>query len=82
MTSNETLGFYSNEKMLQNIMILRSKFNAKEVVTVESAVKAMGYKESTIIKWAKKGDIPLIHNGKSIVPQTAKNIPNWLIDEL
>lgn len=79
LKSNETLGFYSNEKMVQNIMRLRQQFNAQQVVTVESAVKRMGYSESTIIKWAKKGNIPLLYKGSTVVPQTAENIPDWMI---
>ncbi|MBZ2406624.1 hypothetical protein [Liquorilactobacillus hordei] len=73
------LAFNSNEKRLQRIMKLRRDFNEKKVVTVKSASAATGYAYSTIVKWCKDGDIPLVDiEGKTVVPMTDKNTPRWL----
>lgn len=75
------LAFSSNEKKIQRIMRLRNSFNKREVITIRSACAKTGYAESTIIKWCKEGNIPLLQDdGKSIVPLTDENTPKWLQD--
>ena len=78
----DQLGNASNEKRNQRIMVLRSDFAHRRVVTVNSAVKRYGYRESTVVRWAKDGDIPLITNdGKTtVVPVRQSNAPQWLLE--
>lgn len=70
---------FSNEKREQQIMVLRRNFNKKKWVTVESVVHGTGYRQATVIKWAKDGNIPLLKkDGTSVVPLTTDNRPDWL----
>lgn len=80
LNSLSKLGNASNEKRMQNIMYLKKLFNHQEVVTVKSAVKKMGYTEKTILSYAKEGNIPLLLEGKTVVPITADNIPKWMMN--
>lgn len=71
----------SNEAREQNIMKLRRLFELQEVCTVKSASLRFGYRESTIRKWCRDGDIPLMDPGQKVnpvVPLTDKNQPSWL----
>lgn len=69
----------SFEKRQQRIMQVRRWFNDQEVATVESVREKTGYARSTIIKWAKDGNIPLIlRDGTTVVPATKENTPQWL----
>lgn len=75
----DNLGNASYEKRQQRIMIIRRAFDNQELVTVGSVVKKYGYKENTVIGWAKSGDIPLLDNtGQPVVPVTDSNRPKWL----
>lgn len=70
----------SNERREQNIIRLRQAFNKRQVVTVKSAMQWCGYSRTTILRWAKDGNIPLIDDksGKTVVAMTSQNKPRWL----
>ena len=68
----------SYERRQQRIMRLRVMFNRQEIVTVDSAVRRLGYRPQTIISWCKEGNIPLLDAGQPIVPVTDVNRPKWL----
>lgn len=74
------MGNAANERREQRIMRLRRDFSAQKVVTVMSAAKYYGYLETTILKWAKDGNIPLINTktGHTVVPISSENAPAWL----
>lgn len=79
MSKLSALGGASNEAKEQRIMKLRNDFNSGKVVTVASVRKLTGYSITTILNWAKQGDIPLIKdNGESVVPLTDKNMPAFM----
>lgn len=83
MMSLSDMANRSYEKRQQRIMRLRRWFNDKEVVTVDSVIAKTGYAKSTVIKWAKDGDIPLIDNdGNPVVPLNDRNTPTWLAEIL
>ena len=81
MNSLNNMGLASNEAKEQRIMRLRNAFNKQEVVTVQAAAKNTGFTASTVRRWAKQGNIPLLDGdtGKSVVPMTDKNRPKWLL---
>lgn len=69
----------SYEKRQQRIMQVRRWFDDRKTVTVESVMAKTGYAMSTVEKWAKDGDIPLVRkDGSTVVPVTEKNKPKWL----
>ena len=69
----------SYEKRQQRIMKVRRWFDDREVVTVESVMSKTGYAQSTVEKWAKDGDIPLVRkDGSTVDTVTQKNKPKWL----
>lgn len=69
----------SYEKRQQRIMQVRKWFNERQAVTVEAVMAKTGYARSTIEKWAKDGNIPLLRaDGTTVVPVTEKNQPKWL----
>lgn len=79
MSKLSTLGNSSNEAREQRIMKLRNDFSNGTLVTVASVREKLGYAESTIISWAKSGNIPLIKSdGTSVVPLTDENAPKWI----
>lgn len=79
MKNVTNMGLSSNEAREQRIMKLRSDFNHQQIVTVAAAVKATGYSKSTIMKWCKDGNIPLMLNqNETVVPMTDQNRPKWL----
>lgn len=70
----------SNEAREQNIMKLRRLFEQQEVCTVKAASLKFGYRASTIRKWCRDGNIPLMDpDGKvsPVVPLTEQNQPSW-----
>lgn len=71
----EILGEASNEKRNQRIMKLRNAFNDERVNTLQEAAKLSGYTVTTVVKWARDGDIPLLdeQTGQPIVVLTAAN---------
>ncbi len=78
--SLSNMGLASNEAKEQRIMRLRNDFNRGDVYTVKSVMQKTGYSRSTIIKWAKQGNIPLYDERKkqSVVLVTDQNRPSWL----
>lgn len=76
----DRMGDASNEKREQRIIKMRVDFNHQVVMTVASAVAHYGYAESTIRKWARDGQIPLIESDghSTVVPLTSTNTPAWL----
>ncbi|MGX5378221.1 hypothetical protein ACWCL1_08260 [Ligilactobacillus sp. LYQ135] len=68
----------SYEKRQQRIMQTRRWFDDREAITVASVSQKTGYAESTVIKWAKDGNIPLfLNNDETVVPLTEENKPKW-----
>lgn len=68
----------SYEKRQQRIMQVRRWFDDQEAVTIAAVREKTGYAESTIIKWAKDGNIPLfLDNDHTVVPLTKENQPKW-----
>lgn len=80
MSNLSNLANSSNEKREQRIMRLRSAFQHKEVITVESACRYFGYSRTTVINWAKDGNIPLIDGQATVVPISKNNAPSWWLD--
>lgn len=79
MSKLDVMGDASYEARQQRIMRLKNAFNNQELITVASVVKKWGYRESTVIGWAKAGNIPLIgSNNQPVVPMTDENKPKWL----
>jgi len=77
--SLDNLANASNEKREQNKMLLKQNFNKQVWVTVQSVVNATGYSKSTIEKWAREANVPMIkQDGQPVVPLTDDNKPAWL----
>ena len=73
------LAISSNEKREQRIMRLRNAFNNQKYVTVASAAQGTGYAYSTVLKWCKDGNIPMLDSeGEPVVPIINDNKPKWL----
>lgn len=69
----------ANERLNQRVMVLRRNFNEQKWVTVKSVMQATGYTEATVLKWAKKGNVPLLKDdGAPVVPLTKANRPRWI----
>lgn len=68
----------SYERRQQRIMQVRRWFDDCETVTVAAVCQRTGYAKSTVIKWAKDGNIPLfLNNNETVVPLTNTNKPKW-----
>lgn len=80
MSKLDNLALASNEARNQRIIQLRQAFAKQQIITVESAVKQTGYTRTTVISWAKQGNIPLwdAKRKQSVVPLTDANTPSWM----
>lgn len=80
MSRLSNMGLASNERREQHIMKLRRAFNEQQVATVQAAMHLTGYSYTTIVKWCKDGNIPLMDGkkGQPVVPATKDNMPKWI----
>lgn len=66
-------------KQLEHINKLSEIYNKQEAITVQACAQRLGYPASTIIAWAKDGDVPvLLGDNRTVVPFNDTNTPAWL----
>ena len=70
----------SNERRLQTVMRLKQMFRRQQVVTVMSAMQKFGVTRTTILKYCRSGDIPLLdtETRTTVVAVTDSNRPSWM----